>query len=296
MHIALTGASGFIGSTIAKFAAQQGYTVTALVRETSNREHIEQYVSKFVIGTHDDNEAITPLIEDADVVIHNSFDWNVLKSGNLQAHLVSNLQGSVNLLEMSESRPFIYISSIAVHHFMHDKWNHLIDEAHPPRPGSLYGACKAAVESHLWAAHATRSQPVTAIRPCAVYGIDPNLSRSVGWPIVQSVQQNEPFTKLGGGKFVHVDDVAAATIACINNANASPCVYNLVDCYARWADWATLTAQTIGSDIEIDMSSPPEPANTFDTSKVNKDLGVSLDRGFEGIREYIKDLVARSNK
>ena len=140
------------------------------------------------------------------------------------------------------------ICSIAVHHFMHDKWNHLIDEAHPPRPGSLYGACKAAVESHLWAAHATRSQPVTAIRPCAVYGIDPNLSRSVGWPIVQSVQQNEPFTKLGGGKFVHVDDVAAATIACINNAKASPCVYNLVDCYARWADWATLTAQTIGSE------------------------------------------------
>ncbi|MBT4584631.1 MAG: NAD(P)H-binding protein, partial [Phycisphaerae bacterium] len=72
MNIALTGASGFIGSVIAKHAANHGYSVTALVRETSKREHIEPYVSRFVTGTHNNLEATEQLLEDADVVVHNS--------------------------------------------------------------------------------------------------------------------------------------------------------------------------------------------------------------------------------
>jgi uncharacterized protein YbjT (DUF2867 family) len=40
MNIALTGASGFIGSAVAKLAAKHGHAVKALVRETSKREHM----------------------------------------------------------------------------------------------------------------------------------------------------------------------------------------------------------------------------------------------------------------
>ena len=296
MKVALTGASGFIGSFIAKHASEHGHTVTALVRETSNRSHIEQYVSTFVTGTHDDTAPVLALIEDADVVIHNSFDWEALKSGDLQAHFASNLQGSINLLEASEQRHFIYISSIAVHHLMHEHWNGSIDETHPLRPGSMYGACKAAIEAHLWQAHAQRNQPVTAIRPCGVYGMDPNLQRSMGWPILESVEKGTPFTREGGGKFVHVDDVAAATVASIDNPKATPNVYNLVDCYARWADWAVLAAEVTETKIEIDMSSPSEPKNTFDKSSTLNDLGVDLGRGLDGIRAHIEELVSKRNR
>jgi nucleoside-diphosphate-sugar epimerase len=291
MNVAITGASGFIGSVIARHACEQGHTVTALVRETSNKSHIAQYVDKFVTGTHDDSTAVLELLEKADVVIHNSFDWAALQSGDMQVHFESNLRGSINLLEASDQRHFIYISSIAVHHHMHERWEGSIDETHPTRPGSLYGACKAAVEAHLWQAHAQRNQHVTAIRPCAVYGIDPNLKRSIGWPIVQTIQAGKPYTKLGGGKFVHVDDVAAATIACIANPKASPNVYNLVDCYARWADWALLAAEGIGCEVEIDQSSPEAPKNTFITTNVANDLGVMLNRGTDGIRKQIQDLI-----
>ena len=296
MRVALTGASGFIGSFIAKHASEHGHSVTALVRETSNRTHIEQYVSKFITGTHDDVEIASALIEDADVVIHNSFDWDTLKSDDHQAHLASNLQGSINLLEASEQRHFIYISSIAVHHMMHEKWNGSIDETHPLRPQSMYGACKAAVEAHLWQAHAQRNQPVTAIRPCGVYGIDPNLHRSMGRSIIEAVEQGTPFSREGGGKLVQVEDVAAATIASIDNPKASPNVYNLVDCYARWADWAVIAAEVTGTEIEIDMSSPSEPKNTFDKSNTINDLGVHLGRGLDGIRTHIEKLVAARNQ
>ncbi len=291
MNVAITGASGFIGSVIAKHACEQGHTVAALVRETSNRSHIEKYVNEFVTGTHDDTTAISTLIENVDVVIHNSFDWAALQRGDLQAHLDINLRGSINLLEASDQRHFIYISSIAVHHHMHDRWEGSIDETHPTRPGSLYGACKAAVEAHLWQAHDQRKQQVTAIRPCAVYGIDPNLKRSIGWPIVQTIKSGKPFAKLGGGKFVHVDDVAAAIVASIDNPKASPNVYNLVDCYARWADWALLAAEEIGCDAEIDQRSPESPKNTFITKNVANDLGVTLHRGTDGIRKQVQDLI-----
>ena len=291
MHIALTGASGFIGSYIAKEAVEHGYSVTALVRESSRRDHIDQFVSSFIFGTHDDANIVPAFLENADVVIHNSFDWSALKSGHLESHLNSNVQGSINLLEASEQRHFIYMSSIAVHHHMHPNWNENIEESHPTRPGSLYGACKASIEAHLWAANASRHQPVTAMRPCAVYGIDPNLKRTIGYPIVQSLREGKPYTKLGGGKFVNVEDVAEATIACIGNPKASPRVYNLVNCYARWADWASIANEELGSNIEIDMSSPDAPINTFDTSYVTDDLGVEVHRGMDDIRKAVKELV-----
>jgi dTDP-glucose 4,6-dehydratase len=291
MHIALTGASGFIGSEIAKDAFNHGHTVTALVRETSNRNHIESSVENFIVGKHDDPKAITALLDGADVVIHNSFDWAALKSGDLHRHIKSNLQGSIDLLEASGDRHFIYISSIAVHHHMHPNWNGQIDESHPTRPGGLYGACKASVEAHMWASHSSRGQCVTAIRPTAVYGIDPNIDRSIGFPIIQSLRDGKPYTKLGGGKFVNVEDVAAATIACIDNPKASPRVYNLANCYARWADWATFAAEELGSDVSIDTSSPTSPINSFDTSYVTDDLGVKLDHGMEDIQKAVKELI-----
>jgi|TARA_B110000116_G_C16709820_1_gene523920 nucleoside-diphosphate-sugar epimerase len=294
MNIALTGASGFIGSAVAKLAAKHGHAVKALVRETSKREHIEQYVDEFVVGKHDDENAIALLLDGTDVVIHDSFDWSHLKDGNTFEHLQSNLLGSINLLGASKDRHFIYMSSIAVHHHMHENWNGSIDSTHPTRPGSLYGACKASIEAHMWAANASRSQRVTAMRPCAVYGIDPIFKRSIGYPIVRAMQEGKAFTKLGGGKFVHVDDVASATIAAIGNESASPSVYNLVDCYARWADWAAIASKELGIESDVDFSSPEQPKNSFDISTVENELGVSMNRGIDGIRTQIQDILHAS--
>ena len=291
MHVALTGASGFIGAAIARHAVAAGHTVHALVRSTSRRDHIEPYVERFVVGAHDDAKAREELLDQVDAVIHNSFDWKVLKAGDFDQHFKSNVRGSIDLLEATGERPFIYMSSISVHHFMHPKWDGVIDEAHPSRPGGLYGAAKVSVEAHLWAAHAQRQQPVTAIRPCGVYGIDPNTERSIGWPIIESIRRGEPFTRVGGGKFVHVDDVAAATVTCLDNPAASPKVYNLVDCYLRWADWASIAAEVLGVEVPIDLSSPAAPKNTFDTTATLEDLGVSLTRGREGIREHVAALI-----
>lgn len=289
MHIALTGASGFIGSVLARHLVGAGHTITALVRPTSRTYHIEPLVTRLVLGDQADEEAWPSLLDGADCVIHNAVDWDGLKSGDLDQHLQSNLLGSIKLIEAAGDRQFIYISSVAVHHDMRPRWAGQVDEDHPTRPSSLYGALKAAVEAHLWAAHFSRGLHFASFRPCAVYGVDPRLTRSIGYPIVRQVRQEARFDKPGGGKFVHVDDVAAAVCSAVGNENAHG-VYNLADCYARWADLAVMAAELLNVEAEIDLSSPPAPQNLF-TKDAAASLGVALDRGHEGIRGHLAELV-----
>ena len=65
---------------------------------------------------------------------------------------------------------------------------------------------------------------------------------------------------------------------------------NLVDCYARWADWAQIAAELLGVEAEIDFSSPAQPKNQF-LPDVGRRMGAGLDRGHEGIRAHLRELI-----
>ncbi len=291
----MTGGSGFIGAATIRLLASQGHRVRALVRPTSRREHIEHAVDTFVEGSLQDRNAHARLLEDADGLVHNAVNWNLIQRGEMAEHLDVNLNASVELFDRAAKLeiPVVFVSSVAVHAAMLPAWNGRIDHAHPTRPGSYYGACKAAIEAHLWALAATRGLRFTVIRPAAVYGIDPSLMRSIGAPIIKQIRDGEPFTRAGGGKFVHVDDVAAAMAAPFSRDVPPTGIYHLADCYARWSDWATLACEVIGTAIDIDFSSPPQPQNMFETESLARDLGVTLDRGHAGIRTHLEDLAAR---
>lgn len=293
MRIALTGASGFIGSNIARLLSERGHKVTALVRQTSRRDHVEPFVDRFVIGTHDDESRWPQLLDGADAVIHNSVDWAPLRGEtDLAEHLRSNLTASIRFLHTSSPRPFLFVSTIAVHHDMRPRWDGLVDEDHPTRPGGLYGAYKAAVEAHLWADIHSNGRQAAAIRPCAVYGIDPKLDRSIGHRVLADLSRERKYNRPGGGKYVHVEDVAAAAANIIDREDGWNAVYNLADCYARWADWADMAASLLGIEAEIDRSSPPEPKNTFIKDEARR-IGVNLDRGHEGLKTHLAELMER---
>src|SRR5438270_3612548 len=149
MLVALTGASGFIGSFTTAALHRAGHRVRALVRSTSRRDHIEPHVAEFVIGDFDDPQAIEQLVAGADALIHNAADWDLLKHSP-QRNFEKNVLGSLRLLESSRlagAKQFLFVSSVAVHHEILPGGR--IDESHPTWPGSIYGAYKAAVEPHL---------------------------------------------------------------------------------------------------------------------------------------------------
>lgn len=292
MRVALTGVSGFIGSYIAKRLTSRGHEVTGLVRATSRRDHVEPYVDRFVEGAHSDRGVFDAFLRDADAVVHNSFDWKVLKRDHTR-HYDTNLVASIDLLNASEGRPFVFMSTIAVHHDMRPRWGGMIDEDHPLRPSNDYGACKAAVEAHLWSRHYGNGQSTCALRPCGVYGLDPLITRSYCHGVIAKLRRGDNVDKPGGGKFVHVEDIAAATVAAIEQPEkAAGHAYNLVDCYARWCDWSLIAAEELGIDPpDVDTSSPTAPKNVFDMAAIES-LGVTLDRGIDGIRAYVRELIA----
>ncbi|MGI9014093.1 MAG: NAD-dependent epimerase/dehydratase family protein [Phycisphaerales bacterium] len=296
MRIALTGASGFIGSVVATTLHEAGHHVTGLVRETSRRDHIERVIERFVVGEQADESCWPALLEGNDVVVMNSVDWAPLKEHDLDRHLHSNLLASIRFLDAArdaqQSRKIIFMSSVAVHHQIVDAWEGVVDETHPLRPNSLYGAYKAAVEAHLWQGYHEHGTPFAALRPAAVYGIDPHMTRSIGFPIIRSLRNGEPFTRAGGGKFVHVQDVADAVRACIENDAVQAEVFNLADCYARWSDIAIMLKDILDlQDVTIDTSSPELSKNVFCKDRVRDTLGVQLDRGHEGLKQYLRELV-----
>lgn len=291
MRVAVTGASGFIGAAVAERLVAAGHQVTGLVRATSRRDHLEGRVDRIVTGDQADPAAWDEMLEGADALVINAVDWEAVKSGDLARHLAANVTAPIELLHRSRPRPVVFMSSIAVHHEMLERWHGVIDEDHPSRPGGLYGAAKAAVEVHLFAERAMHERHVVSLRPCAVYGIDPKPERTIGWPIVDRLRDTGRFRRPGGGKFVRVDDVAAATLGALEQPEAAGRVYNLVDCSARWCDIAGWIAEELGLEAEIDRSSPAEPRNRFDVAAA-RSLGARLDHGHAGLREHVRQLVA----
>src|SRR5215218_4269666 len=79
MLVALTGASGFIGSYTARALHGAGHDVRALVRSTSRREHIADSVAEWREGDASDPQAIAGLVAGVDAVIHNAADWDALE-------------------------------------------------------------------------------------------------------------------------------------------------------------------------------------------------------------------------
>ena len=118
-----------------------------------------------------------------------------------------------------------------------------------------------------------------------------DLPNALSHPIVKAISEDQKFDKAGGGKFVHVDDVAGACIGALANEKAAGRPFNLVDCYARWADWGAIVADVLGVEAEIDFSSPETPHNEFTKDATRDVLGVGLSRGLDGIRAEVERLV-----
>jgi len=299
MNVALTGASGFIGSYTAQALAARGHRVRALVRASSRRDHIHESVNEFVEGDYAAPEVQKRLVDGVDAVIHNAIDWDARRDAPEDENFQRNVLASLRLLDharLAGVKQFIFVSSVAAYHeILPDR---PLDENHPTWPRNTYGACKAAVESHLKAYHFEYEMNTSAWRPAAVYGIDPNLKRSQWYDLIDAARRGQHIHNDRGGKITHVQDCADALALAVGDDSTAGQFYNLVDGYMYWQVAAELAKEISGSRAAIDDCKGKGPRNQFDTRKAiaffdRHGNSTALRRGTEGVRDYVRDLLKR---
>jgi nucleoside-diphosphate-sugar epimerase len=298
MRIAITGASGFVGSYAVRSLAKAGHTVRGLVRATSRREGIADFVAEWVVGDQADPQVQAALVAGVDAVVHNAVDWEALSRSPV-AHFEKNVLGSLRLLEASRQAgvaQFLFISSGAVYNeILPDR---ALDENHPAWPGDIYGAYKAAVEPYLKAYHKTYGMNTSSWRPVAIYGVDPNLKRSQWYELIDAVRRGEPIDAPGGGKITNVQDIADALAYAIGDASVAGQFYNLVDGYMYWQQAAEFAKELSGSSARIIDRKGNGPRNQYDTRKAidffnRHGNSTAIRRGPGGVRDYVKSLLEK---
>lgn len=114
MKIFLTGATGFIGSRIARELLADGCAVRALVRPGSDRENLRGLNLEIREGDLRDRDTLTGLLTGCDTLYHAAADYR-LWCADPSAMYESNVAGTRNILEAALQqgvRKAVYTSSV----------------------------------------------------------------------------------------------------------------------------------------------------------------------------------------
>ncbi len=296
MKIAITGLTGFLGHYVAKKLFERDVHIQALIRDSSNVLHLQDYQKKITFHKGDltDKETLKIFVQGADVVIHMAYErqgatFHEAANRDIKRFIEANLLGSIELLDASKQagiKQFIFISSCAVYGriYPHIK----LDELHPLLPDSNYGAYKASVEAFCHAYYLSKTFDTTIFRPVGIYGINPHLAHSAWYNIVKDIKHGGNVEVSDGGKVVNVEDVVRAIDLAIDNKETAGKIYNLADFYVDNMSIARMAKEICASQSNI-SGTPKQPINTIDNIQ-SRALGVRY-AGIEGLKRYIQELL-----
>ena len=294
MYVALTGATGFVGSHTVKSLVEAGHRIRALVRPARDTSWLEELGIEICRGEMTDEDALYALVEGADVVVHTAYD-SAAESQHLE-YLRSNIFGSLTLLEFSRLagvRQFICTTSTYLLrsdvYTPADVCQTPITEDSPlVSPQNSYVMHNTVLESACRTYYAQFDMNTTAFRCAWIYGLHPNLEKTVWRDIFETVQRDKKYESTFGCDVVAVDDVARALTAAVDNPMAFGQVFNLCDMFVYNQELAQLAREVIGGKAEIVQYKLPK--STAIGSEQIKELGVDVHRGMAGIRAYFEEL------
>lgn len=198
MQWLITGASGFLGSRLAQVLSARGDAVRCLLRPGSDRAVLEGTPVEVVIGDITDKASLAAAVAGVDAIVHCAATTSET-SPDLDASRRTNVAGTQNLLETAAEQGvvrFIFISS---------------QSAMPDNTGA-YGMTKLEAERCV----ATSGLAFTTLRPSTIYGPG---GRGLFAKIARFVERLPVVPIIGSGRQrfrpIHVDDVAAAVVACV---------------------------------------------------------------------------------
>lgn len=226
MKAVVTGAAGFIGSTLVDRCLEMGWTVTGIDSFTPHYPRQTKLANLSSASSHDRFELVEAdlcvhdldaLVAGHDFVFHQAGQPGVRASwaDGFDAYVDSNIRATQRLLEASArvtGLRFIYASSSSVYGATTD---FPTTESTLPSPRSPYGVTKLAGE-HLVSLYAANYGLETAsLRYFTVYGPRQRPDMATH-RLLQFALQNQRFHLFGTGEavrdFTHVGDVVEANI------------------------------------------------------------------------------------
>jgi nucleoside-diphosphate-sugar epimerase len=209
--VAVTGATGFIGSHVVGRLGRAGWRVRILTRRVPASAQFADVPVEAVIGTLEDGRAVARLVRGADAVVHAA---GRIKARSHAEFFAANATGTRLLVEAAIAaghRPrFVLLSSIA---------------ARQPQV-SDYAASKLAGEAEL--TRLDGELPWSILRPPAVYGPGDRETLAFFRALRMGVAMVPPVSN-ARLSLLHVGDLAAAITALLDASSALPGVQELDD-------------------------------------------------------------------
>jgi dihydroflavonol-4-reductase len=207
----VTGATGFLGSAVARALIANGHRVRVLTRPASDRRNLEGIDVEIVTGDLDNPETLSPLLKGCTALFHVAADYR-LWIPDPAAMYRTNVAGSAGLIRAAAAAGVsraVYTSSVAVLGI--DKAGPA-DETTPVNLTDMIGHYKRSkflAEQAVMEVARDTGLPVITVNPSTPIGPRDVKPTPTGRMIVMAATGRMPAYVDTGLNLVHVDDCAA---------------------------------------------------------------------------------------
>src|ERR1700722_3887376 len=209
MRLFITGATGFVGSHVARLAAAQGAELRLLVRKTSNTKNLPASAD-VVIGDLRDPAAFASALVGCDALLHVAADYRLWVPDPAEMYK-ANVDGTRELLRIAREAGVprvVYTSSVATMGFKAD--GTVVDEATPVSEADMIGHYKHSKwQAEQVALEAARGgQQVVVLNPTTPIGAMDTKPTPTGRIVVDFLKRKFPAYVNTGLNLVDVEEIA----------------------------------------------------------------------------------------
>jgi UDP-glucose 4-epimerase len=232
MNFLITGAAGFLGSSLANYLVREGHQVRGLDDLSAGNPDALSPEVLFTRGDVNDRPKLWTLLQDVDCVYHLAARVSVPESVLYpREYNATNVGGTVSLMEAMRDvgvRRVVFISSGAVYG---DQGEQPLVESASPNPRSPYAVSKLAAEYYVHTIGSLWGIETVSLRVFNAYGPGQHLPAS-NPPVIpnflRQVLRGSTLVMHGSGSqtrdYVYVADVVSAMIS----AATAPSINNTV--------------------------------------------------------------------